>query len=86
MGWLAAALLVAGIGSRMVFAFAVSHGLRPDIASFSVGRHISATAWPTALVLMAICEVTTRITIVQLRGHKAMTEHPVITAALPVTA
>ena len=86
VGWLAAALLVAGIGSRMVFAFAVSHGLRSDIASFSIVHHISATAWPTALVLMAICEVTTRIAIVQLRGHKAMTEHPVVTAAIPATA
>jgi hypothetical protein len=31
-------------------------------------------------------EVTTRIGIVQLRGHKAMTEHPVLTAAIPLTA
>ena len=86
VGWLAAALLVAGIGSRLVFAFAVSHGLRPDIASFSLAHHISATAWPTALVLMAICEVSTRIAIVQLRGHKAMSEHPVVPAAVPATA
>jgi hypothetical protein len=86
VGWLAAALLVAGIGSRMVFAFVVSHGLHSDLASFSIAHHISATAWPTALVLMAICEVTTRIAIVQLRGHKAMTEHPVLTAAIPATA
>ena len=27
VGWIAGALLVAGIGSRMVFAFAVGHGL-----------------------------------------------------------
>ena len=74
VGWLAAALLVAGIGSRMVFAFAVGHGLRPDIASFSIAHHISAAAWPTALVLMAICEVTTRIAIVQLRGRKATSD------------
>ena len=86
VGWLAAALLVAGIGSRMVFSFAVSHGLRPEIASFSIAHHISAIAWPTALVLMAICEVTTRVAIVQLRGHSAMTEYPVITAAIPATA
>ncbi len=86
VGWLAAALLVAGIGSRIVFAFAVSHGLRSDIASFSIVHHISATAWPTALVLMAICEVSTRIAIVQLRGHKAMTEHPAVTAGIPATA
>jgi hypothetical protein len=35
VGWLAGALLVAGIGSRMVFAFALSNGLRPDIANFA---------------------------------------------------
>jgi hypothetical protein len=86
VGWVAASLLVAGIGSRMVFAFAVGHGLRPDIASFSIAHHISATAWPTALVLMAICEVTARIAIVQLRGRKAMSEPPVITVAIPAIA
>jgi hypothetical protein len=86
VGWLAAALLVAGIGSRMVFAFAVSNGLCPDIASFSIAHHISAAAWPTALVLMAICEVTTRIAVVQLRGRKAMSDHAVPTAAIPATA
>jgi hypothetical protein len=48
--------LVAGIGSRMVFEFGNSNGLRPDIVSFSIAHHISAAAWPTALVLMAICE------------------------------
>jgi hypothetical protein len=71
VGWVAALLLVAGIGSRMVFAFAVSHGLHADIASFSIANHISAAAWPTALVLMAILEVTTRIAIVQIRGRQA---------------
>lgn len=75
VGWLAAALLIAGIGSRMVFAFALSSGLRPDIASFSVAHQIGAAAWPTALVLMAICEVITRIAIVQLRGRQAMARH-----------
>jgi hypothetical protein len=86
VGWLAAGLLVAGIGSRMVFAFAVSHGLRSDIASFSIAHHISASAWPTALVLMAICEVTTRIAIVQLRGRKATSDQAAFTATVPATA
>ena len=86
VGWLAAGLLVAGIGSRMVFAFALGHGLRPDIASFSITHHISAAAWPTALVLMAICEVTTRIAIVQLRGRKATSDQAAFTATIPATA
>jgi hypothetical protein len=82
VGWIAGALLLAGIGSRMVFAFALSNGLRPDIASFSIAHHISAAAWPTALVLMAICEVTTRIAIVQLRGRKAMNDQGAPTSDL----
>jgi len=86
VGWLAAGLLVAGIGSRMVFAFAISNGLRPDIASFSIAHHISAAAWPTALVLMAICEVTTRIAIVQLRGRKATSDQAAFTATIPAAA
>jgi hypothetical protein len=71
VGWLAGALLLAGICSRMVFVFAVNNGLRPDVVSFSAAAHISAAAWPAALVLMAILEVTTRIAIVQLRGRQA---------------
>ncbi len=72
VGWIAGALLIAGIGSRMVFAFAVSHGAHESIASFSVAHHIDAAAWPVALVLMALLEVSTRVAIVQLRGHHAM--------------
>ena len=81
VGWVAALLLVAGIGSRMVFAFAVSNGLHADIASFSVANHISAAAWPTALVLMAILEVTTRIAIVQIRGRQAQAGATIVPAA-----
>ncbi len=74
VGWLAGALLLAGICSRMVFVFAVNNGLRPDVASFSAAAHVSAAAWPAALVLMAILEVTTRIAIVQLRGRQAQSQ------------
>ena len=41
------ALLVAGISSRMVFAFALSHGARPAIAHFSEIHQIGAAAWPS---------------------------------------
>ena len=58
----------------MVFVFAVNNGLRPDVASLSAAAHISAAAWPAALVLMAILEVTTRIAIVQLRGRQAQSQ------------
>jgi hypothetical protein len=70
VGWVAGGLLVAGIGSRMVFAFVVTHGADPAIRSFSVAHQISAAAWPVALVSMAICEVTVRVVTVQLRGRQ----------------
>jgi hypothetical protein len=70
VGWLAGGLLVAGIGSRMVFAFAVSHGAEPAIRTFSIAHHIGAAAWTVALVAMALCEVTVRIAIVQLRARR----------------
>ena len=81
VGWIAGALLIAGIGSRMVFAFAVSHGAHHAIARFSYAHRIGAAAWPVALVLMALLEVSTRIAIVQLRGRHAMTAAGGILAA-----
>lgn len=72
VGWLAGSLLVAGISSRMVFAFALSHGARHAVASFSIAHQIGAAAWPVALVSMALLEVTARVVIVQLRGRQAM--------------
>ena len=60
VGWLAGILLVAGISSRMVFAFAISHGLEPAVRSFSITNHISGAAWPVAMVAMALCEVGAR--------------------------
>ncbi len=72
VGWIAGMLLIVGIGSRMVFAFALTHGAHHAIASFSSAHQISAAAWPVALVLMALLEVSTRIAIVQLRGRHAV--------------
>jgi len=72
VGWLAGALLIVGISSRMVFVFAIHHGARHAVASFSIAHQIGAAAWPVALVMMALLEVGTRIAIVQLRGHRAM--------------
>jgi hypothetical protein len=37
-----------------------------------MAHHIGAAAWPVALVLMALLEVSTRAAIVQLRGHQAV--------------
>jgi hypothetical protein len=72
VGVIAGAVLIAGIGSRMLFAFAISHGARHAVAGFSEAHRIGAAAWPVALVLMALLEVSVRIAIVQLRGRRAM--------------
>jgi hypothetical protein len=69
VGWIAGGLLVLGIGARMGFAFAVGHGFEPAVRSFSIAHHIGATAWPVALVLMALVEVGSRIAVVQARGR-----------------
>jgi hypothetical protein len=81
VGWLAGLLLVAGIGSRMAFAFAVSHGAEPGVRAFSISHQISAAAWPAALVAMAVAEVTTRIATVQLRGRRALASAQALVAA-----
>jgi hypothetical protein len=83
VGWVAGALLIAGIGSRMVFAFALTHGADHAVVSFSIAHQISAAAWPVALVLMALMEVSTRIAIVQLRGRHALqaATSPILAAA-----
>lgn len=70
VGWVAGGLLVAGISARMLFVFAVHHGFEPAIRTFSIAHHIDAAAWPVALVAMALCEVTARIVIVHVRGHR----------------
>ena len=41
----------------------------PPIRAFSIAHQIGAAAWPVALVAMALCEVTARLVIVQLRGR-----------------
>jgi hypothetical protein len=75
VGWIAAALLIAGISSRMVFAFALTHGAYPAVRGFSIAHEIGGAAWPVALVAMALCEVTARIAIVQLRGRRLTATH-----------
>jgi hypothetical protein len=70
VGWVAGGLLIAGISSRIVFAFVVTHGGEPAIRDFSIAHQISAAAWPVALVSMAICEVTVRVVSVYLRGRR----------------
>ncbi len=76
VGPVAATLLLAGISARLVFVFALEHGAGPAIRDFSIVHHIGAAAWPLALVAMALCEVTARLAIVQVRGHRLAQRHP----------
>jgi hypothetical protein len=70
-GWLAASLWIAGVGARMAFAFAASHGAGPAIARFSVAHHITDMgAWVAALVMMALADVLTRLIVLYVRGHR----------------
>lgn len=70
VGWVAGALLVLGIGSRVGFALAVEHGAGAAVSSFSIANHIDSGAWPLAFVAMAMVEVVTRLLLVHARGHR----------------
>jgi ABC-type antimicrobial peptide transport system permease subunit len=83
VGWVAGVLLVAGISSRMLFVFALDHGAGPAIRTFSITHQIGAAAWPVALVSMALFEVTARIVIVHVRGHRLSFDHSTPLAAVP---
>jgi hypothetical protein len=84
VGWLAGCLLIGGISSRIVFVFVLNHGAGPAIRDFSIAYHLSAAAWPVALVSMALFEVTARLVVVQLRGQRmAASGRPVPSAAVP---
>ena len=70
-GWLAASMWVAGVGGRMAFVFAATHGAGPAIGRFSIAHHITGSgAWVAALVMMALADVLTRLAVVWLRGRR----------------
>jgi len=77
-GWVAAILWVVGIGARMGFAWAASHGSGAAIERFSVSHSItSVDAWVAALFLMALAEVVTRLAVLWIRSRRL----PAATAA-----
>ena len=86
VGWIAGLLLAAGISSRMVFAFALSHGFEPTVASFSIAHNIGAAAWPVALVLMALSEVAARLVTVQVRGQRVVAVQASAVSGAPAAA
>ena len=87
-GALAAGMWIAGVGARMVFYFAATHGAGPAIAAFSVAHHITGpAAWTAALVMMALADVLTRLAVVWIRGRRlTATAAPVTAAPVPAGA
>src|SRR5689334_3609249 len=87
-GTLAAGMWIAGVGARMVFYFAATHGAGPAIAAFSVAHHITGSAaWTAALVMMALADVLTRLAVVAIRGRRlSAAGTPVIPASVPAGA
>ena len=70
-GWLAAGLWIAGVGARMAFVFAATHGAGPAIGRFSFTHQITgADAWAAALVMMALADVLTRLVVLFLRSRR----------------
>jgi hypothetical protein len=87
-GTLAASMWIAGVGARMVFYFAATHGAGPAIAAFSSAHHITgAAAWTAALVMMALADVLTRLVVVFLRGRRLTAKAALaIAASVPAGA
>ena len=87
-GILAAGMWIAGVGARMVFYFAATHGAGPAIAAFSIAHHITGSAaWTAALVMRALADVLTRLVVVYLRGRRlTATGTPIIAAAVQAGA
>jgi hypothetical protein len=68
-GVVASALWIVGVGSRLVFEVYATHGGIGSIARFSITNRISGVpAWTSALVIMAMSEVVTRLIALRLRG------------------
>ncbi len=86
-GWLAASMWVGGVGARMAFAFAATHGAGPAIGRFSIAHHItSSDAWVAALVMMALADVLTRLAVVYLRGRRLAASPAAAQARVPAHA
>jgi hypothetical protein len=69
--WVAGALWIGGIGSRIAFSVLSENGLGSAIRHFSIAHDItSSTAWTAALVLMALCEVLARTATLAVRSRK----------------
>lgn len=64
----AVALWIVGMGGRLAFGVVALHGGAQAIARMSAWLDLhSAQTWPTALILMALCEVLSRTVVLMLR-------------------
>jgi hypothetical protein len=71
-GFVAASLWVLGMGGRLAFVFWTEHGGTRTLGQFSEQHHItSGQAWASALILMVLAEVVTRIGTVLIRAQVA---------------
>ena len=83
-GALAAGMWIAGVGGRMAFVFAATHGAGPAISRFSITHHITGQgAWVAALVMMALTDVLTRLAVVWLRGRRLAAAPAAAPALIP---
>ncbi len=86
-GYVSAALWVVGMGGRMAFAIWASHGGEAPIARFSAAHGITdQNAWTTALVLMALGEVLSRVGILYVRAQRANGSPLAVQRVAPVSA
>ncbi|WP_034268965.1 hypothetical protein [Actinospica robiniae] len=71
-GFAAASLWVLGMGGRLAFVYWTEHGGTRTLGRFSEQHHItSGQAWASALILMVLAEVVTRIGTVLIRAEVA---------------
>lgn len=81
-GAAAAILWLLGVGSRFAFQLYVSNGGQTAIAHFSAQHAISsATAWSTALILMAFGEVIARTVVLAVRRQTVGAPRPSLAKA-----
>jgi len=86
-GAVAAGMWIGGVGARMAFAFAATHGAGPAIGRFSVAHQITGSdAWVAALVMMALADVLTRLAVVYLRGRRLAAAPAAARAPVPARA
>jgi len=72
-----AAVWVAALGGRLVFAYGANHWFAAPVADFSRTHGIGgAAAWTSAFVIMALAMVLTRVAVTAVRGLRVVGTAP----------